>query len=343
MSAEATSPRRVVAIDLVRLVMSLQMIQGHTIGALLDPRFAEGPVYAGWTFLRGLTAVGFLTAAGASYALASRKASGDPLRRARRGALLIAVGFLLRPPAGALSSDASLRAQAWDDFFAVDVLQCIGVTLLMLEAAVRLWPRAKSPLVAGAIGAFFLFAAPLTSPLEAEPPLRWLLDWVTRSGGSLFPLFPWAGFVWLGLALAPLVEGAPEPRGALSLSSLGASLAAVGHFIQPHVPHLPPDQYYAWPPFSLERLGLVLVLFAALALVGRRLALPPWARTLAKETLVLYVVHLVILHASVIGLVHWIGPTLSPLAALAAAAVMIVLSGAAGLGWAAQRAKRNAP
>jgi uncharacterized membrane protein len=206
----------------------------------------------------------------------------------------------------------------------------------------RLSPRARSPLVAGVVGAFFLFAAPLFSPLEAEPPVRWLLDWVTRSGGSLFPLFPWAGFVWLGLAVAPWIEAATEPRGALRLGVLGATLAAIGHFVQPYVPHLSPEQYYAWPPFSLHRLGLVLVLFTGLAMLGRRLALPPWARTLAKETLVLYVVHLVILHASVFGLIHWIGPTLHPLAAVAVAAVVIAVSAAAALGWAALKARRAA-
>lgn len=339
----APSPRpRVVAIDLLRLVMSLQMIQGHTIGALLDPRFAEGPVHAAWTFLRGLTAVGFLTAAGASYALAARAPVRDPLRRARRAALLVAVGFLLRPPADALSPDPLLRAAAWDAFFAVDVLQCIGVTLLGLEAASRFAPRARTPLVAAAIGAGVLLASPFLSPLSAEPQLRWMLDWVTRSGGSLFPLFPWAGFVWIGLALGPRIEASTEPRGALWLGALGAGLAALGHLAQGWLPSVPPAEYYAWPPFSLERLGLVLVLFALLALVGRHLRLPGWARTLAQETLVLYVVHLVLLHAAGIGLVHWIGPSLAPLAAVGSALAMIAVSGSAALGWAALRSRRRA-
>jgi uncharacterized membrane protein len=339
-SSPAARPR-VVAIDLLRLVMSFQMIQGHTIGALLDPRFAEGPMHEAWTFLRGLTAVGFLTAAGASYALASRTPSRDPLRRLRRAALLVTVGFLLRPPADALSPDPLLRAAAWDAFFAVDVLQCIGVTLLGLEVAARVSPRARSPLVAGAIGAGFLLAAPLLAPLSAEAPLRWALDWVTRSGGSLFPLFPWAGFVWIGLALAPWIEASTAPRGALSLGAVGVGLAALGHFAQGWLPPVPPAEYYAWPPFSLERLGLVLALVALLALAGRRLVLPRWGRTLAEETLVLYVVHLVLLHAAGFGLVHWVGPTLDPLAALGVAAVMMAVSASAALGWAALRARRR--
>jgi hypothetical protein len=339
-SAEAPRPR-VVAIDLLRLVMSFQMIQGHTIGALLDPRFCEGPAYEAWTFLRGLTAVGFLTAAGASYALATRAPAPDPLRRLRRAALLVAVGFLLRPPANACSADPLLRAASWDAFFAVDVLQCIGVTLLGLEAAARLTPRARRPLFAGAIGGGLLLAAPLFAPLSAEAPVRWLLDWVTRSGGSLFPLLPWSGFVWIGLALAPWIEASTEPRGAFRLGALGAGSAALGHLAQGWLSPVPAAEYYAWPPFSLERLGLVLGLFALLSLAGRRLVLPRWARTLAKETLVLYVVHLVLLHAAGVGLVHWIGSTLGPVAATGVAAVMVAVSAAAALGWAALRAPRR--
>lgn len=323
----------------MRLVMSVQMIQGHAISALLDPRDAAGPIYDAWVFLRGLTAVGFLVAAGASYALAVERPGDrkdpprDPLRRVRRAGLLIAIGFALRPPAAALDPDPLARAAAWDAFFAVDVLQCIGVTLLLLEGASLLTPRARAPLVAGVIGALCLLLAPLAAPLEAEPPARWLLDWITRSGGSLFPLLPWSGFVWLGLALAPLVRAATSTRGALGLVGVGAIVAAIGRGLAWVVTPAAPEHYYAWPPFSLLRLGLVLVIFGALSLFGGRLVLPAWARALARQTLVLYVVHLVILHAAAVGLANVLGARLHPAQAIGVASGLVVVSAAAALGW----------
>jgi hypothetical protein len=49
----------------------------------------------------------------------------------------------------------------------------------------------------------------------------------------------------------------------------------------------------------------------------------------------------VLLHAAGVGLVHWIGSTLGPVAATGVAAVMVAVSAAAALGWAALRAPRR--
>lgn len=340
-SAPAPRPGRVHAIDLLRLLMSLQMIQGHTIASLLDPEARHGALYEAWTFARGLTAVGFLVAAGASYHLvigresdAASVARGRS-RRVRRALLLIAVGFCLRPPVGIFSGVPEQISAALDAFFAVDVLQCIGVTLLGLEALRRFVPKPRMPAVAALLALVFVALAPFTASLEAEPPTRWLLDWVSRRGGSLFPLFPWSGFVLTGVALGAFVERSRDLRGALTLLGAGLFIALLGEGLSRIVPAVPPDDYYAWPPFSLIRVGLVLVLLALLALGSLRLTrLPEVLTTLAGQTLVLYVVHLVALHGAGVGLLALVGPTLSPAAAVLVALVLIAVSVGAALAWA---------
>lgn len=329
------------AIDLLRLLMSLQMIQGHTIASLLDPEARHGALYEAWTFARGLTAVGFLVAAGASYHLVigreadAASAGRGRARRVRRALLLIAVGFCLRPPVGVLSGVPEEIAAALDAFFAVDVLQCIGVTLLGLEALRRFVPRPRMPLAAALLAVCFIALAPLTASLEAEPPMRWLLNWVSRRGGSLFPLFPWSGFVLTGVALGAFVERTRQLGGALTLLGAGLLVALVGEGLRGVWPSVAPDDYYAWPPFSLIRLGLVLALLALLALSSLRVRrLPEVLTTLAGQTLVLYVVHLVVLHAHGFGLLALLGPTLSPAAAVGVALLLIAASTAAALAWA---------
>ncbi len=345
---------RVHAIDLLRLVMSVQMIQGHTIASLLEPEARSGAGYTGWTFARGLTAVGFLIAAGASYWLVTERERGaservgegahdgsggaidamraGSARRVRRALLLIAIGFLARLPIGLFSGDGAEALASLDTFFAIDVLQCIGVSLLMLEGLRRL--RAPLGLLALLVALPLIFLAPLTTTLEAERPLRWLLDWITRRGGSLFPLLPWSGFLLIGVALGPVIQRTRTALGSAGVIALGVLIAVVGRACIELLPDPSPSTFYAWPPFSTLRIGLVLALTGVLGLASSRVrALPPWMRTLASQTLVLYLVHLFFLHAGVIGLSTSIGATLPWPAAIAIAILLIAISTAAALTW----------
>jgi uncharacterized membrane protein len=338
MSAEMGSTRRVHAIDLLRLVMSVQMIQGHTIASLLEPEARSGAGYGAWTFVRGLTAVGFLLAAGASYWLVSEREQGAEQvadgrsRRVRRALLLIGIGFLSRLPIGVLSGDGEHALAALDAFFAIDVLQCIGVSLLMLEGLRRI--RAPLGLLAVLVAVPLILLAPFTTGLESERPLRWVLDWVTRRGGSLFPLLPWSGFLLIGVALGPLIAKTRTARGSLGVIALGALIAVVGRSFVELLPDPAPNGFYAWPPFSLLRVGLVLVITGTLGLVSVRVrSLPPWMRILAGQTLVLYLVHLFILHAGGIGLAHSIGATLSWGSSIGVAVILVIVSVGAGLMW----------
>lgn len=340
MEPRSAASGRVHAIDLLRLLMSFQMIQGHTLGALLNDDARRGPLFDGWTFARGLTAVGFLLAAGASYHQVLQR-EDDPeraragrARRLRRAAWLVAIGFLLRPPVGLVSGDTETALASLDAFFAVDVLQCIGATLVLLEALRRWVPPARLHLVCGVLAVALVTLAPWASAITAERPLSWIAGWLTRSTGSLFPLLPWAGLVLAGVALGPAMASTRTLWGAARLGALGVALIAGGLALGAVVPSLPPERYYAWPPFSMIRVGAVVVLAAVLGAASIRLErLPPALSALARQTLVLYVVHLWILHASVVGLVALLGPSLTLPQAIAVAAANLGISVAAALAW----------
>jgi hypothetical protein len=137
-----------------------------------------------------------------------------------------------------------------------------------------------------------------------------------------------------GVALGPAMARARTLAGAAVLMAVGVALLAVGAALGWIVPPLPPERYYAWPPFSLIRAGSVVLIAALLGAASVRLvALPPVLRALARQTLVLYVVHLLVLHASVVGLVALLGPSLEPPAAIAVAAANMLVSAAAALAW----------
>lgn len=332
-AAEGPASSRVVAVDVLRLLASFQMIQGHAIAGLASPRALDGPLFDTWTFARGLTSVAFLFAAGLAFHLTTLvdlprhlAAPGAVRKRLQRAALLVVIGYLLHTPIG------TPLAQ----FLIVDVLQCIGVTLALVELLAVLLPRASLVVAAsGVLGAACIAGAPFLASLDATGPLGFLLNYVTRTGGSLFPLAPYAGNLLLGIVAGALAlpQGARTPRRrtftrlALLALLLYAAHTLVARFEAQHDPQV--DAGYA-----LLKLALVVGIAALLVLVTLRIPrLPRVLEMLAGETLALYVSHLLVLFPAGIGLVALLGATLSLPAAVCAAAALMVVSTGVALGW----------
>ena len=348
MSTEPGSapPFRAHFVDVLRLFMAAQMIEGHTLDALLSEELRTGPVFDAWTWFRGLTAVGFLFAAGVSFSLSSlarwdayrRGETGR--RRVRRALTLVGLGYLLHFPAAMFSADPGEAAASLAEAQRVDVLQCIGVTMLVLEGIAA---RARTPgqvVGTSAVLALALLAfAPVTATLDCrDSAVRFACNYVSRSGGSLFPLLPWSGFLLCGVVAGhALVPRGPRASGlgtAARLAGAAVVLALLARALEGWMP-APTDPllHAAWPPFSLVRLAGVLLLAALFAtLTHRTRSLPLWARTLAGETLVLYVSHLLALYVGGVGLARTIGPTLPLGPALAVAAALAAFACALALG-----------
>lgn len=356
-STASAAPRAHV-VDLLRLVMSLQMIQGHVIDALIDRSLRAGPVFEAWSWARGLTAVGFLTAAGLSFHLSSlarwdtyRADRAARRRRVKRALLLVAIGYALHAPAGVLTGDAEVARAAIEEAQIVDVLQCIGVTMLALEGLVSIARSSRQVVLAcGVVAIACLALAPITAGIACEESaVRALCNYVSRTGGSLFPLLPWSGFLFAGVVLGAIAlpEGARTPAGTSGarLAIAGACAVAAAWAIDAVVgAPSDPRVHAAWPASSLVRLGSVALLAAVLAIGSARITeLPRALRTLAGETLVLYVSHLLILYVAGIGLARVIGPTLSAPGAIGVAIAVIVVSVGIALSWAAARAGEERP
>ena len=228
------------------------------------------------------------------------------------------------------------------EFQIVDVLQCIGVSILVLQGLTLTLPTRRHVVWASAVLATLAFAlAPLADGVSPEGPLpRWVANYFTHSGGSLFPLFPWAGFVFSGVTCAGLVlpnglrthPDVPFPRlMATALVVLGLSVLAR---TSPWTLTAESTSYQALPWFVLTKLGVVLVIVAGLAWMSRYLRrLPRFLQILAGESLMLYAFHLVVLYGSGIGLYRLVGRTLPLGTALLVAFGMVAFTASVGLGW----------
>jgi uncharacterized membrane protein len=63
--------RRVIFIDLARALAAVFMLYGHTVSALLAPRYQTGTWFEIWVFQRGLTSTLFLLLSGFAFSIAT--------------------------------------------------------------------------------------------------------------------------------------------------------------------------------------------------------------------------------------------------------------------------------
>jgi uncharacterized membrane protein len=343
-SPSASRPR-FVFLDVLRLIAAVQMIQGHSVASVLAPAYRTGLGYEAWSFVRGLTSVIFLVTAGLSFVLAEGRESAQPARataartRARRALRLIGLGYLMHAPLGALVGAPlaeTLRAS-----LAVDVLHCIGASLLSLELLALLFARPVTRAwVAGSLGLVAFWLAPSTRAWVFPAHLLPLGNYLTSAHGSLFPLLPWAGYVWLGFAIGSLTFGGAA-RVARSLSAFGGAALALSALCQLGL--LPaPAAGASGPAFSLVKLACVLLLAAALAHALRNVRqLPRWLAALAGETLFLYLSHVLILYADQVGLEPRLRDRHGPWFGLLLAAGLLLVCSAGALGLRSLRARSH--
>ena len=307
---------RVIFIDLIRAFAVLQMVQGHTISVLLEDvsRNTELPVYAVWHFMRGMTAPIFMFTAGIVFTYlfcsADKPFNNNPRvkKGIKRGLLLIAIGYLLRYPTATIIDFSHVSESSWKVFFAVDVLHLIGVSLLAVLFLLFISEKFK-------LNNYFIFAA--TSALVFFSSLFiYNVNWVSfmpeplagyfyPATGSPFPFFPWAGYVIAGGVLGSYLVSHPmvfkTARFSLMLALFGVLFILVSmlnDFVFSYF-NLPVYISQANPGLILFRVGFVLLLNAVVSYIALRAEqIPGFIITVGRNTLLIYVVHLLILYGS---------------------------------------------
>lgn len=302
----ADSAERAIGLDRMRLLAAALMIQGHTFTVVASPALRAAPGYRWHDFVHGFTAPIFLFGAGLAFGLGleRRLATRGPSARARdleRSLTLLLLSAMLHLGSTTYRGLVALPIETQRQLLAVDALACIGVCLALGSAFVELATDARAVRRYAAVAAaVFVLLAP---SFDRRVPGTWpplVEGFLHHGGGSLFPLFPWAGYAMIGIALAPLARG-KGPIHALRVAALG--LAAIGLGLGLH--GILPDafgEHAFWltsPYFFLGRLGVLLVLLALLGLTPALGGLASrLARTLTGETLCLYLVHLALLYGT---------------------------------------------
>jgi acyltransferase len=342
--AAAEGRPRLAALDVARALGVLAMVMGHTLDAVLSPAARQTPAMIQYWHARGLTAPLFLLVSGWAVTLAIARSGAQgwdvPRGRARRVALLLAVGYALRWPGWAVDKLAAGDREVWGHLLAFDVLQCIAVVLLATSLVLALpWraPAKAAVLSALGMGAAVLGAGAAMPGSGAAPALHGSLVRIAAlqavGGTSPFPVVPWAAYFFAGSVVGLLAPA--DRRGALGMGAVGFALVAIT-LQWPGMGERPPGD----PVLIGFRIGVVLAVLAALELVPASAARR--AAPLGRSSLGVYAIHLPVVYgwSTIPGLSWRVGPALSPSAGIGVAVLVLVASfaGYRGLAWAARQA-----
>lgn len=287
------------------------MMQTHAYDAWLAPGERHGGFYRWSRLLGGYPAPLFLFLAGLSLALvsdaqATRAGRVDARALGRRGFEVFGYALLFR-----LWMFTTSGFARGSDLLRVDVLNCIGLAMVIVAWAGLAW-RSRRARAAACLGLGAAIAALTPFAWDAPWPrasLGPLLGYVSgRVPGSFFPLFPWAAFAACGAAVGVLLGWAQaharEGQAMAWVAAAGGAAIPAGLALD-RLPTLGPryDFWYTSPSYTLVKCGIVmLVLSAAYAW-----SLCPWAsrpsplRQLGRTSLLVYWTHVEIVYGGIVA------------------------------------------
>ncbi|HEV2298705.1 MAG TPA: heparan-alpha-glucosaminide N-acetyltransferase domain-containing protein [Candidatus Acidoferrales bacterium] len=308
--------QRIAYIDWMRGLACLLMFQTHCYDSWLSPAARQSHFFKLSQLVGTLPAPLFLFLAGISFALVTdrmrqRGASANEIANTtiRRGAEIFGLGLLFRVQEFALG----YRWVPWTDLLRVDILNTMGFSMMLMSIACRFTQRRVTN---GALaGAVAVGVAMFTPPLWTTWAPRWLpwfletyVNGVHNLGKPqpwLFPIFPWAGFAFTGLAVGfvLMTDWARERQAQtmLVLGAVGALLFGAGVWFDARLPQIYRvyDFWHTSPNFFLARVGvlfgIVLLSYAWCRWGAGRLKFSPLI-TMGQVSLLVYWVHIVFVY-----------------------------------------------
>ncbi len=327
MNQMTAKSNRLFFIDAMRAWAILMMLQGHFIDGLLDPVFRDSSntIYNIWLYFRGITAPVFFTVSGFifTYLLIRVPQTGMQNPRVskgiRRGLQLLAIGYLLRLNLGGL-----LKGQIYNGFYLIDVLHCIGLSILGLIGIYVLTAKKKKYLFPTLLVVItlvlFLFERVYKDWSFAFLP-DFLANYFTKANGSVFTIIPWFGYTTIGAFISVLFTRFKNYK---YLYPAAISMALFVGYLLIYQSSAAFSVLYDWTAFEFLklilsnnylfiRLGNVFVVFAVFMIL-RHLMTNKTVLKIGASTLSIYVIHFIILYGSFtgLGLYRFFNHSLSP-------------------------------
>jgi uncharacterized membrane protein len=295
------SPSRIPYIDWLRGLACLVMFQTHCYDAWLGPDARKSKFFM-WSQIGGtLPAPLFLFLAGISVVLVADRLlkKGVPtrtiaLKTIRRGAEILGLGLLFRLQEFLIAWGWA----PWSDLLRVDILNSIGVAIMLMgilllffsskndsgsevpgsgiSGNAATYPQQKIILAAIAVASAISLATPLLwttwRPNWLPWPIETYINGVHNTGrpvAAFFPIFPWAGFAFVGLAASLFIVSERIHKRELpffiSCGVLGVGVIYFSQWLTARPWHIYTnfDYWHTGPEFFLCRVGLLMIVLSA--------------------------------------------------------------------------------
>jgi len=303
---------RLAYIDWMRGLACVLMFQTHCYdswlgGSARDTKFFQISQLGGT-----LPAPLFLFLAGVSFALVTdrlrqKNLSSNEIARTTilRGAEIFGLGMLFRVQEFVLGQPWS----PWTDLLRVDVLNTIGVSMMLMGVVCRLTrTRVTNMWLAVATAAGIAMATPLLWTTMRPHWAPWFLQsyingvhTFDKPQAWLFPIFPWAAFSFAGLAIGFIIFSEwTRKNEVLAFGIFGGAglfLYKLALWLDARPAQLYPvyDFWHTSPNFFLIRVGMLLVILTA-SYIWCRWGAGQWGFSpliqLGQASLLVYWVHL---------------------------------------------------
>lgn len=305
-STSARTGQRLAFLDWTRGFAALIMLQGHVFHSFTHKDLRNSDTYILSQFIGGLTPAVFLFLTGVTLGFlmdSSMKKGLSPVGRVwhamRRSGFLLSMAFLFRLQMWAFS----LGKSPWTDLFKVDILNCMGLAVIVLSplAVFETRERVRFALITGLAIAC---AAPLIAMQNLAHIHPFVRAWFVPDP-NFFAFFPWAAFVALGLSAGSvlrLVEDKDMHRVMQWATLIGMGMIFGAQYFSnlPFSLYPKVDFWVNSPALILIKTGIILVLASFAFLWTRHLNPNGWSfvRQVGTTSLLVYWVHTELVYGS---------------------------------------------
>lgn len=319
MTAVAKSTR-VEGIDVARALASLIMVQGHAYEMYVHPSHHQTASYRFTRLLGTLPLPSFLMLAGAALymrVLAAEAKHEDPneVRRAlsERGLQIVFIGYAMQIVFGFVDGQITASHIAWDEILRADVLQSIGLSIVVASQLGLRWCNGvQARTFAARTFLLALFALAISVPVNRFSQslqgvyVYAMAPWMDVGAPTRMPLIPLLFWVGSGVALAAALAyanrtacsaaGAPT-KVLMLLGVCGLLLATLGTYVESLcVASGMEFSRLSWVilPNGIQLLGRAMVVLAlgALSTLILPTAIKPYLVRIGQNSLVVYLVHM---------------------------------------------------